>query len=198
MTGIRAAQKRFTRQLLLESALKVFCDKDYISTKIDDIAAGAGATRTTFYLHFKSKADVMHALLDEINDHIVSSDNPALTEVARIGSRDEIRKWVNRRLEQWPIIMPYVRASMQAAVVEPTIAERVNSWHDSAIDEIFNGLTQAGRFEPAERAPRAVAAFGQIEYTSRAWHRKGWTDRVARESMLEVLTDSIYQLVGED
>jgi hypothetical protein len=49
--GLRAAQKRMTRELLLAQALELFESKGYAATTVDDIAAAAGTTRQTFYLH---------------------------------------------------------------------------------------------------------------------------------------------------
>ena len=61
--SLRAAQKQMTRELFLAKALELFGTKGYAATTIDDIATAAGSTRTTFYLHFSSKAEVMSALL---------------------------------------------------------------------------------------------------------------------------------------
>jgi TetR/AcrR family transcriptional regulator, acrAB operon repressor len=56
-----------TRQMLLNSALKVFADKGYASTRLSDIADDAGVTRGALYWHFGGKKDVLLAL---INDHV--------------------------------------------------------------------------------------------------------------------------------
>ena len=55
--SLRAAQKQMTYELFLAKALELFGTKGYAATTIDDIATAAGATRTTFYLHFSSKAE---------------------------------------------------------------------------------------------------------------------------------------------
>src|SRR5690349_24356878 len=56
--GIRQMQREFTRSRLTEAAVQLFSSAGYIATTIDDITAAAGTTRATFYLHFKSKAEV--------------------------------------------------------------------------------------------------------------------------------------------
>lgn len=198
MTTLRAAQKRMTRQLLLESALRVFQEKGYSAATVDEIAVGAGATRTTFYLHFASKSELMSALIENVNELIVSSDVPRLTEVVRVGDREMIRAFVARRFDQWPTIMPYVTAGDQAGAVEAEIGVLVEAWHESAVDEIVAGLNAAGRFEPADRKLRGVLAFAQIEYLSRRWARLGWGEGVERDPMLEALTDSLWNLLVVD
>ena len=57
--SLRDEQKRLTRRLLIEGAVTAFERKGYAATTIEDIVAEANASRATFYLHFKSKADVV-------------------------------------------------------------------------------------------------------------------------------------------
>jgi AcrR family transcriptional regulator len=44
-----------TYELFLDVALELFTQKGYAATTVDNIAQAAGATRTTFYLHFASR-----------------------------------------------------------------------------------------------------------------------------------------------
>lgn len=186
-----------TRNLLLDSALATFGEKGYVGTKIDDIVGRAGANRATFYLHFSSKGELVTALIEQINDTVVASDDPPLPEVVASGDPAVIRQWVGRRFDQWPTIMPYVVVAGQAADVEPGVADAVSGWHESAIAEIHEGLDRAERFDASSRRARAVAAFAQIEYFSRRWYREsGWTEAVPREVALEVLTDSWVSLLA--
>ncbi len=198
MPNLRAAQKRMTRALLLESGVRIFQQKGYSAATIDDIAVGAGATRTTFYLHFGSKAELVGALIDTISEKIEASDVPSLTQVVTMGDREMIRGWVARRFDQWPEIMPYVTIADQAGGVEPAITQRVEAWHESAVNEIVAGLTASGRFAPADRKLRAVLAFAEVEYLSRRWARLGWTADVTREAALEAVTDSLYRQLVVD
>ena len=184
-----------TRNLLLESGLKTFLEKGYVAATIDDIVTGVGANRATFYLHFGSKADLVAALIEQINDEVVASDTPSLTQVVASGDRAELRTWINRRFEQWPRIMPYVTVANQAADVEAQIQDAVGRWHESAIAEIRDGLNLADRFPAETRRARAVAAFAQIEYFSRRWAREGWGGDIPREVALEVLTGSLSALL---
>ena len=48
----------------MEVAQQLFTAQGYPDTTVDDIARTAGASRATFYLHFKSKAELMGALMD--------------------------------------------------------------------------------------------------------------------------------------
>jgi AcrR family transcriptional regulator len=61
--SLREAQKQFTHERLLKAAVDEFTLKGYNATTVDDIVVRAGATRATFYLHFKGKADMILELM---------------------------------------------------------------------------------------------------------------------------------------
>lgn len=51
-----------TRQLILDTAMKVFSEKGLAKTTLAGIATEAGLTRGAIYWHFKDKADLLDAL----------------------------------------------------------------------------------------------------------------------------------------
>jgi TetR/AcrR family acrAB operon transcriptional repressor len=54
-----------TRHQLLDAALRVFAEKGVSRTSLQDIAGAAGTTRGAIYWHFKNKADLFNAMMDE-------------------------------------------------------------------------------------------------------------------------------------
>lgn len=55
-----------TRQKVLEAALKVFSEKGYSASKLDDVAQVANVTRGAIYWHFKDKATLFNTLVSEV------------------------------------------------------------------------------------------------------------------------------------
>jgi AcrR family transcriptional regulator len=186
--SLREAQKDLTRGLLMKCALKLFDERGYANTTVDDIAASAGTTRTTFYQHFKSKAELTKALILEVNEILTSSDDPPLATVIESGNREAIRDWITRKVNQWEQIRQYVMAAHQAAALEDEIQAATQRWFESAIGAIDAGLTLANRFEPASRHIRGVLAFGQLEFFSRRWMHFGWD--LDRDETIRLLTDA--------
>jgi len=193
--SLRAAQKQMTYELFLAKALELFGTKGYAATTIDDIATAAGSTRTTFYLHFSSKAEVMSALLTKVDSILTAADDPSLTAVVASGSRALIHQWLDRKLTQWDEIKPYMTASYQAAH-DPVVAAKTEQWFEDAVTDMTEGLNQAGRLDPDRRRIRCVLAFGQLEHMSRRYFSIGW--RTPREICLEELTDSWCHLLGAE
>ncbi|HEY7123198.1 MAG TPA: TetR family transcriptional regulator [Ktedonobacterales bacterium] len=56
-----------TRQNLLGAALKVFSQKGFAATRLEDVAEEAGVSRGAIYWHFKNKADLFNTLSEEVS-----------------------------------------------------------------------------------------------------------------------------------
>ncbi|MBB3084357.1 TetR/AcrR family transcriptional regulator [Geodermatophilus sabuli] len=186
--SLREAQKRLTRELLLREGLGLFESKGYAATTIDDIAAAAGTTRQTFYLHFASKATLMKELITAVDQLLIAEDDPRLAAVVASGDREQIHAWLGTKIDQWPAIKPYIIAAHEAAAQDAEIREAIDVWFESAISDIHRGLDAAGRFTSSSRRVRGTLAFGQLEFASRRWMRHGWD--VDRDETHAVLTES--------
>jgi AcrR family transcriptional regulator len=196
--SLRTEQKLMTKKRLLESSMRVFTEKGYSAATIDDITSGAGANRATFYLHFASKDQVMAGLVEQISDEVVASDKPRLAQVVESGERAQIRAWVERRLDQWPLIMPYVTVASQAAANSEAAREAIDSWLSQPVEEIRDGLDRANRFPPESRYSRGVLAFGQVEFYSRRWAALGWGELLNRQAAADALVDSWCHLLCDE
>jgi AcrR family transcriptional regulator len=79
MTGIRAAKKRETRQAILQAAVRLFAERGYDGTSIEDLARAAGIGKATVYGYFREKREIFLAFCEEEIDY-------ALAEVAGLSS----------------------------------------------------------------------------------------------------------------
>jgi AcrR family transcriptional regulator len=89
-TGKREANRLQIRQDLAFAAVRLFEQKGYDETTVDDIVSEAGVSRRTFFRHFPTKADVVFydheerlALIEEALSHIGTDQLalPALSEL---------------------------------------------------------------------------------------------------------------------
>jgi AcrR family transcriptional regulator len=58
-----------TRKAIIDSALKLFGEKGYAVTSVQEITDAAGVTKGAFYHHFESKQDVLRLIHDEFLDY---------------------------------------------------------------------------------------------------------------------------------
>jgi AcrR family transcriptional regulator len=202
MAGLREAQKAMTRRLLLSTALDLFSAKGYASTTIDEIAAAAGTTRVTFYAYFPSRAELMKALIGELNEILGrtaasghGSSARALVNVIAEGDSAKIADWLRETSKNWDAVRPYTRAAFEAAAADPEIRNLVEGWFGEAIGDVEEGLEIAGRFPPETRRLRAAMAMTHLDYVERTWTPGHWN--VDLDSVLEVLTVSWVGLLTE-
>jgi AcrR family transcriptional regulator len=62
----KTQQSDYTREALLAKCLRLFAQRGFSSTSIDDIARAAGVTKGAIYWHFSSKDEIFHAILGRI------------------------------------------------------------------------------------------------------------------------------------
>ncbi len=92
--SLREQQKQFTRQRLIDGALQTFQEAGYATTTIDDIAAAAGASRATFYLHFASKLELVRDLAESLKPEIGAYYDDLDQILVRDESYDALREWM--------------------------------------------------------------------------------------------------------
>lgn len=195
MTSIREAKKRLTRGLILDAARGLFETRGYAATTVDEIAAAAGTTRATLYLHFASKADLLESLVRAVDEYFDATDVPPLSDVVRTGDPCGIRDWLERKLDQWVEIRPSF-VMVIAADADPDIAAIVHRWHGEVISRMRAALDEAGRFDPATRELRCTIAFGALEFLSRRFIRAGGWGALDRDIALGALSANWMRLLA--
>ncbi|OCT15878.1 TetR family transcriptional regulator [Paenibacillus pectinilyticus] len=59
--------KKFTnRDVVLQTAMKLFLTKGYLATSMDEIVLVSTVSKTNIYYYFKSKEDLLTAILDQL------------------------------------------------------------------------------------------------------------------------------------
>jgi AcrR family transcriptional regulator len=123
---LREQQRAFTRGRLLDSAREVFGELGYIESAFTAIAPRPLATRATFYLHFRSKAELTTALLANAERFAVERYEAldALLTNSSGHTKAELRDWLAGWLDLWRASSGLNAAIQQAASIEPGVEER--------------------------------------------------------------------------
>jgi AcrR family transcriptional regulator len=185
--SLREEQKRLTRHRLLESARDVFSTKGYVNATVDDIAAGAGASRATFYLHFSSKLEILFEVSAAVTED-TTQYYAGLDEALADASRASLRSAIDRIISWFEEHSGLMQAWGEAAMVEPEAARRGRH----RVEEFFDAMPHLRASWPKKRQDQArlrVSLFlMQLErYFQRHAVMGEWD--APRDLFIDVLTD---------
>ena len=137
-------QKRSLDKLarLKSAGLALFGEKGYENTSVDEIAARARLAVGTFYQHFRSKRQLLLALMDDLLEKLSNLDFQ-LAAIAEI--RSAIRALLARAFSHDLRYLGAYRAWQEAALSDPDLAKKqaqIHKWTTSRALGVFRRLQQ--------------------------------------------------------
>ena len=190
--SLRDEQKRLTRRLLIEGAVTAFERKGYAATTIEDIVAEASASRATFYLHFKSKADVVLVVARtlgrrwrELYLELTSGGRP---------SRKDLYEWIDSMVDNYAANRGSLKALDQAEAIEPEIAAVRLGNHQESIAVIAESIRQWYGCGEEDARVRAALLLVQLDQFLHFWIVNGLA--FDRERAVGTLTDLWLSMLG--
>ena len=92
-TPLRQAQRDLTRACIKNAARSLFYERHFAATTMDEIAAAAGLRRSTLYLHYKDKAEI---LADVIADYTPKARASLATLPGPVPTLAQVQRWVRQ------------------------------------------------------------------------------------------------------
>ena len=171
---LREQQKLYTRQRLIDASIEVFDQQGYAATTIDDIVAAAGASRATFYLHFKSKLEIAR----ELERREVEALKPLWQDLAALKptdiSREVIEGWLERAFDFYRDLRLELKAVQEAIAVEPELREDVIESVEHAVDVVAPLIAASHpRADKQDARIRAAMLVWQHERFAYFWILRG-------------------------
>jgi AcrR family transcriptional regulator len=192
--SLRSEYRELTRKRLLAAVREVLEEADYAAATVEEIVGRAGTSRATFYLHFRSKAEAAAALLEQVTP----SDRGWYTALAQaIGSRAELRRWMDEALRWYESHAKLLTALNEAGAVERMVAER----RSESIERLVG--TMGGYLDRFEGAARTEAQL-RLQLLVRQLHQVALDTAVQgswrpdRELLLDVMSASWHASLGTD
>ena len=178
------------RDSIIESALKLFEEKGYHSTKISDIVQNAGMAQGTFYLYFKSKEDMFRQVAEACLDEIVG----ALAQGPSVTEGFDLDRMLYRIIRQTLVIYYENRTILniinQHGSASPEIADIYKLFYDRMASVIKGKLVQLQAYPgytDEQLEMTAYAKIGMVELAAYQWfvERKCGPEHI--DSLTEVL-----------
>jgi AcrR family transcriptional regulator len=130
------------RARLKEAGLALFGEKGYESTSIDDVASRANLAVGTFYQHYRTKRQLLLALMDELLEQL--SRLEFRPQAAR-DAKSVVRELLSRAFSHDLRYLGAYRAWQEAALTDVGLARKQNqihAWTTARIATVFERLQQ--------------------------------------------------------
>ena len=158
---------------IINAAEDVFTKKGFDQARMDDIAEETGLSKGTLYLYFKSKDDLIIAILDRMvqrefkqlenlnQDGMSATD--AIWKITDLLTKD-ILGW----LRLIPIVYQFLALAFRNKYVQLALKKYINRYLDILVPIIQRGV-EAGEFRQVDTREVAIAMGAMIEGTLLLW-----------------------------
>lgn len=170
--SFRSEVAAFKRQRILEEACRLFYERGYAGTTLDDIAAALNATKPLIYSHFKGKGELLYAICLtstvqslEVATAVSKESGRASDKLVRL-----VRGLVRVTIENQAMLAVQIREEKQLAPKEAAyIGAKQKTLHDLIRKVIEEGVAQ-GEFTTDDTNLAALSIGGMVTWTF-YWYR---------------------------
>jgi AcrR family transcriptional regulator len=185
----------YKRERILEEAVKLFYERGFTGTTLDDIAAELGVTKPFIYTHFRSKTDLLAALCKPTIELSLEAVANAAKSPGSPRSRlhRAITDFTQVVLSRQPNIAIYFREEKNLAPGALAEINALRKKFDRVLSNLLAEGVAAGEFDITDVNLAALAIGGMISWAY-TWHRP--EGRLALEEMCQRMADLALQMVG--
>ena len=158
---------------IINAAEGVFTKKGFDEARMDDIAEETGLSKGTLYLYFKSKDDLIIAILDRMFqrefkqlENLEQGDLSATDAIWKL--TDLITKDILSLIRLIPIVYEFLALAFRNKYVQKALKKYINRYLDILIPIIQRGI-DSGEFRQVDAREVAIAGSAIIEGTLLLW-----------------------------
>ncbi len=163
-----AREREARKELILDSAERLFVEKGFAGTSINDIAAAADFSRTSIYQYFTSKEEIYLEILERYTDPLTERLRKATADAPTVPDKiraflDEVRKMKREKSDFFELYF------IQRHQVEPRLPDALRAQLNAKrrrVENVFRAFYQEGVEKGEVRPLRAKDAsnlfFAQI------------------------------------
>ena len=177
--GLRERKKARTRAAIRQHALRLFREHGYQATTVEQIAAAAEVSPSTFFRYFPTKEDVV--LRDDLDTRMLeafSRQPPGLAPVPaiRAAMKESLSSFGGDEISQ-------IRETTQLTLAVPEIRARAMDEFARTIEVIAEAIAKRAGRSPTDLAIRTLsgAVVGVIMSVAMPWSE--WTPETAADDM---------------
>jgi AcrR family transcriptional regulator len=175
--GLRERKKARTRASLREHALRLFRLQGYQATTVEQIAAAAEVSPSTFFRYFPTKEDLV--LQDDMDTRMIAAFEQQPPELGPIAA---VRAATRQMLTSYNAAdMDLLRETTRLTMTVPEIRARAMDEFARTITVVAEAVAKRAGRSPDDLAVRAVAGaiIGVIMSVTMPW--EGWSEGASFE-----------------
>ena len=158
---------------IIKAAEEVFTQKGFSDARMDDIAGETGLSKGTLYLYFKSKDELIIAILDRIFQRefkaLENADFSTMSAEQAINMFVEtVSKDIKIMLRLMPIAYEFLALAFRNKLVQEALKMYLNRYMDILTPIIQKGIDD-GEFRQVDAKEVAIAAGAVMEGTILLW-----------------------------
>lgn len=184
------------RERLKTAALALFAEKGFHATSVHDITARARLAVGTFYQHYRTKRQLLIALMDELLEKLSQLD---LRPQPASGVRAALHDILTRAFSHDLHFLGAYRAWQEASLTDAALArkeQQVHTWTTARVQALFELLHKL----PGARPNADVAALARVMDTY-FWSLLGQATRMPKPELanhIDAATHLIYHALFAD
>jgi len=187
-----------TKQRILDVAVRRFHEDGYGGTSLREIADELGVTKAALYYHFRSKEEILDAVVRPILDGVQALlDDVGSSALSTPSAR---RAFVSRFVDELAVFGPHA----VSVIADPGLARHVRQHVDGSglparvARLLEHGLTAGGAVtDEGEARLRVAFAMAGLPGAQAAWHHGAAPDSRMDRRAREVLADMFLTALGD-
>jgi AcrR family transcriptional regulator len=188
--SLRERKKARTRASIREHALRLFRAQGYDATTVEQIAAAAEVSPSTFFRYFPTKEDVV--LQDGMDTRMMEALSRQPADLPPVAA---IRAATKEALASFsPDEMALVREAADLSLTVPEIRARAIDEFTRAIDMMAKAIGDRADRPPRDLAVRTLAGavIGVVMSVTMPW--RDWTDEASGKDMFDRVDEALALL----
>jgi AcrR family transcriptional regulator len=185
----------YKRERILEEAVKLFYERGFTGTTLDDIAAELGVTKPFIYTHFRGKVELLAALckptIEMSLEAVAKAAGKPGTPTERL--RLAITDFTKVVLQRQPNIAIYFREEKNLSPESLAEINALRREFDHVLSDLLIEGAASGEFEIQDHSLSALALGGMISWAY-TWYRP--SGRLTIEETASRMADLALRMAG--
>ena len=190
--GLRERKKARTRATIRREALRLFREQGYQATTVEQIAAAAEVSPSTFFRYFPTKEDVV--LQDDMEPLLIEALEHQPRELGMVAAIRAAMRSVSGNLseEQWD----QIRQTAELGMTVPEIRARAMDDFSRTIGVMAEGIAKRTGLDPDDLRVRTAsgAIFGAIMAVTAPWDWDAYRDEQINPDLFQRVDDALAVL----